>query len=82
MAIFRRQYANMQAVKDLYLKLAGYSLLTSRRFRQTRNVLEGIARLLREAVQEKRPNKSDSFQMTKSINVENVGNLDFIGQSY
>ena len=82
MAIFRLQYANMQAVKDLCLKLAGYSLLTSRCFRQTRNVLEGIARLLREAVQEKRPNKSDSFLMTKSRNVKNVGNLEFIGQSY
>ena len=52
--------ANMQAALDRRLMEAGYmcSLLTSRHFLNSRNVLEGKARLLREQGKGKRPNKS------------------------
>ena len=52
--------ANMQAALDCRLREAGYmySLLTSRHFLNSRNVLEGKARLLREQGKGKRPNKS------------------------
>ena len=52
--------ANMQAALDRRLREAGYmySLLTSRHFLNSRNVLEGKAKLLREQGKGKRPNKS------------------------
>ena len=54
--------ANMQAALDRRLREAGYMylLLTSRYFLNSRNVLEGKARLLREQGKGKRPNKSCS----------------------
>ena len=42
-----------------------YSLLTSRRFLNSRNVLEGKARLFREQGKGKRPNKSCSLSNGK-----------------
>ena len=51
----------MQAVEDTYSMLTGCSLLPSRCFRKSRNILERKARLLRESVKRKRPDKSDSF---------------------
>ena len=55
--------ANMQAALDRRLREAGYvySLLTSRYFLNSRNVLEGKARLLKEQGKDKRPNKSCSL---------------------
>ena len=55
--------ANMQAALDRRLREAGYmySLLTSRHFLNSRNVLEGKARLLREQGKGKRPQKSCSL---------------------
>ena len=52
--------ANMQAALDRRLMEAGYmySLFFSRYFLNSRNVLEGKARLLREQGKGKRPNKS------------------------
>ena len=55
--------ANMQAALDRYLKEAGYqySLFTSRHSLQSRNVLEGKAKMLREEGKRKQPNKSESL---------------------
>ena len=52
--------ANMQAALDRRLMEAGlmYSLLTSRHFLNSRNVLKGKAKLLREQGKGKSPNKS------------------------
>ena len=55
--------ANVQAVLDRRLREAGYmySLLTSRYFLNSKNVLEGKATLLREQGKGKRPNESCSI---------------------
>ena len=60
-------HANMQAALDRRLREAGYmySLLTSRHFLNSRNVLEGRARLLREKGKGKRPSKSCSLSKDK-----------------
>ena len=60
-------HANMQAALDRRLREAGYmySLLTNRHFLNSRNVLEGRARLLREQGKGKRPNKSCSLSNDK-----------------
>ena len=60
-------FANMQAVLDRRLREAGYmySLLTSRYFLNSVNVLEGKARLLSEQGKGKRPNKSRSLSNDK-----------------
>ena len=60
-------HANMQAALDRRLREAGYmySLLTSRYFLNSRNVLERRARLLREQRKGKRPNKSCSLSNDK-----------------
>ena len=59
--------ANMQAALDRRLREADYmySLLTSRHFLNSRNVLEGKARLLREQGRDKRPSKSSSLSNGK-----------------
>ena len=59
--------ANIQAALDRRLREAGYmySLLACRHFLNSRNVLEGKARLLREQGKDKRPNKSCSLSNDK-----------------
>ena len=59
--------ANMQAALNRRLREVGYmySLLTSRHFLNSRNVLEERARLLREQGKGKRPNKSCSLSNDK-----------------
>ena len=59
--------ANMQAALDRRLMEAGYmySLFFSRYFLNSRNALEGKARLLREQGKGKRPNKSCSLSNGK-----------------
>ena len=59
--------ANMQAALDRRLMEAGYmySLFFSRYFLNSRNALEGKARLLREQGKGKRPNKSCSLSNDK-----------------
>ena len=74
--------ANMQAAIDRGLKEAGYmySLLTSRHFLNSRNVLEGEARLLREQEKSKVPTKStkDSLMELFPRGSLKPGNVDFM----
>ena len=59
--------ANMQVALDRHLREAGYmyQLLTSKHFLNSRNILEGKARLLREQGKGKRPNKGCSLSNDK-----------------
>ena len=71
--------ANMQAALDRRLREAGYmySLLTSRHFLNSRNVLEGKARLLREQGKGKLPNKSCSLSNDEIEQLWESGQLDY-----
>ena len=71
--------ANMQAALDCRLREAGYmySLLTSRHFLNSRNVLEGKARLLREQGKGKLPSKSCSLSNDEIEQLWESGQLGY-----
>ena len=67
----------MQAAIDRYLKDGRYehSIITSRLFKESRNVLEGKAKLLREKGMGKRPNKSQSLTEVEEDMLRESGQL-------
>ena len=71
--------ASMQATLDRRLREAGYmySLLISRHFLNSRNILEGKARLLREQGKGKLPNKSCSLSNDEIEQLWESGQLGY-----